>query len=335
MGALTSSIETSPKTAPPFQIGDDIEFRGWRGRLEPGVNPFGASGTERVMVTDDSGIQYWYDPVSDIVFTSPRFSRASLDLAYQKPDAHIDTRQFVDFDRSAWKRAADRSFVVSKLKVDLISRWLAPGATVLDVGCHLGLFVMLAQEAGFACAGIDVSADAIKIGAEQLGIPSLSACTLDHAGFEPESFDGLMIWDVLEHLYDLTNVMQQCATVLKPDGYFFAQVPNHRGITARLKTLACKLRIRRGRFDHFGFPWHLYHFSPRSLDVLVRRAGLETVRIRSYSHRSKSGAARRGIPAWINQRIESLSLSDYLYIVAHKASAARPATSKPEPPPND
>ena len=190
--------------------------------------------------------------------------------------------------------------------------------TVLDVGCHLGLFVMLAQEAGFACTGIDVSADAIKIGAEQLGIPSLSACTLDHAGFAPESFDGLVIWDVLEHLYDLTNVMQQCATVLKPDGYFFAQVPNHRGVTARLKTLACKLRIRRGRFHHFGFPWHLYHFSPRSLDVLVRRAGLETVRIRSYSHRSKSGAAQRGIPAWINQRIESLALSDYLYIVARK-----------------
>ena len=156
MGALTSSIETSPKTTPPFQIGDEIEFRGWRGRLEPGVNPFGTSGRERVVVTDDSGVEYWHDPVSDILFTSPRFSRTSLDLSYQEPDAHIDTRQFLDFDRNAWQRSADRSFIVSRLKVDLISRWLAPGAAVLDVGCHVGLFVMLAQEAGFDCRGTEI-----------------------------------------------------------------------------------------------------------------------------------------------------------------------------------
>ncbi len=335
MGALTSLIETSLKTTPPFQIGDDIEFRGWRGRLEPGVNPFGPSGRERVVVKDNSGVEYWHDPVSDILFTSPRFSRTSLDLSYQEPDAHIDTRQFLDFDRNAWQRSADRSFIVSKLKVDLISRWLAPGAAVLDVGCHLGLFVMLAQEAGFDCRGTDVSADAIKIGTEQLAIPGLSACTLEDAGFEPGSFDGLVIWDVLEHLYDLTDVMQQCVALLKSGGYFFAQVPNHRGISARLKALACKLRLRGGRFHHFGFPWHLYHFSPRSLDLLVRRAGLETLQIRSYSHRSKIGAPGRGIPAWMNQRVEQLALSDYLYIVARKPSQLTSAASRDESQPHD
>ena len=144
-----------------------------------------------------------------------------------------------------------------------------------------------------------------------------------------------MIWDVLEHLYDVSDVMQQCAALLKPDGYFFAQVPNHRGLSARLKALACKLRIRGGRFHHFGFPWHLYHFSPRSLDLLVRRAGLETLQIRSYSHRSKIGAPGRGIPAWINQRVEQLALSDYLYIVARKPSQLTSAASRDEPQPHD
>ena len=335
MATLTSSIDTSPKTTPPFQIGDDIEFRGWRGRLEPGVNPFGASGRERLVLKDDAGIEYWHDPVSDVLYSSPRFSRQSLDLSYQEPDAHIDTRQFLEFDQAAWQRTADRSYIVSKLKVDLISRWLAPGATVMDVGCHLGLFVMLAQQAGFDCRGTDVSADAIKIGTEQLAIPGLSACTLENAGFEPRSFDGLVIWDVLEHLYDLGDVMQQCAALLKPNGYFFAQVPNHRGISARLKALACKLRLRSGRFYHFGFPWHLYHFSPRSLDLLVRRAGLETVQIRSYSHRSKLGTAGRGIPSWVNRRVEQLALSDYLYIVARKPTQLKSADARDELRSND
>ncbi|MCH8165053.1 MAG: class I SAM-dependent methyltransferase [Planctomycetes bacterium] len=318
MSTTTSTLHVPAKTAPPFRIGDLVEYRGWRGRLEAGVNPFGPSGRERLIVTDDLGIEYWHDPVTDILFSSPRFSQASLDESYQQPTAHIDTRQFIGFDRRAWEHQADRSFVVSRLKADLVSQWLKPPSRILDVGCHVGLFVMLAQEAGFECQGIDVSADAVRIGTEQLGIAGLSACTLAQADIEAESFDAVMIWDVLEHLYDLTEMVQQCATVLRRGGYLFAQVPNHRGITAQLKTLACKLRIRHGRFDHFGFPWHLYHFSPKSLTLLARRAGLEAVQIRSFSHRTKAGVSGQGLSRWITRRIEQLAWSDYLYIVARK-----------------
>ncbi len=311
------------KTTPPFRAGDSVEFRGWRGRLEPGVNPFGASGRERLLVTDDSGIEYWHDRATDIVFSSPRFSRESLDDSYQQPTAHIDTREYIGFDRQGWQRQADRSFIVSRLKTDLVSRWLRPGSRLLDVGCHVGLFVMLAREAGFQCLGIDVSADAIKIGTEELGIAGLSTGTVEKADFEPASFDGLVLWDVLEHLYNLMEVMDRCAAVLRPGGYFFAQVPNHRGLSARLKTIACKLRFRHGRFHHFGFPWHLYHFSPKSLDLLARRVGLETISLRSFSHGTKTGAAGRGPGGWINRKIEQLALSDYLYIVARKPKGSR------------
>lgn len=314
-----ASMNPPAKTMPPFRAGDYIEWRGWRGRLEPGVNPFGPSGRERLVVTDGSGIQYWRDPVTDILYSSPRFSRDSLDESYQQPTAHIDTGQYVGFDRRAWERQADRSYVVSRLKVDLVSRWLKPSSRILDVGCHVGLFVMLAGEAGFECRGMDVSADAITIGTEQLGVPGLSASALEQADIEPGSFDGVMIWDVLEHLHNLMEVMEHCAAVLRDGGYFFAQVPNHRGISARLKTLACQLRLRQGRFHHFGFPWHLYHFSPKSLDLMARRVGLDTIELRSFTHRTKAGVSDRGITRWITAKIEQLALSDYLYIVARKA----------------
>ena len=321
MSETTSTISPPAKTTPPFHVGDYVEFRGWRGLLEAGISPFGASGRERLAVTDDCGIEYWHDRATDILFSSPRFSQDSLDHSYQQPTAHIDTRHFVGFDRRAWEQRADRSFIVNRLKVDLASRWLTPGSRILDVGCHVGLFVMLAQEAGFDCRGIDISADAIKIGADHLGIAGLSVGTLEGTGFEPESFDCLMIWDVLEHVYNLMEVMKRCAAVLRPGGYFFAQVPNHRGVSARLKTLACKLCLRHGRFHHFGFPWHLYHFSRRSLDLLTRGVGLATIQVRSFSHRSKTGAVGRGAPRWLNRAIEHLALSDYLYIVARKRAA--------------
>ena len=34
--------------------------------LEPGVNPFGPSARERLILTDACGVQYWHGPVTDI-----------------------------------------------------------------------------------------------------------------------------------------------------------------------------------------------------------------------------------------------------------------------------
>ena len=318
MNTTTQPIESPVKYDPPFRSGDFVECRGWRGLLEPGVNPFGASGRERRIVTDDFGIEYWHDPATDIYFASPRFSQESLNREYQRATSHIDTSQFEDFDRAAWQRAGDRHYQVSRLKVDLLSRWVPPGGRILDVGCHVGLFVMLAREAGFESEGIDLSEEAIRVGTERLGVPRLVAGTLENAGFEPASFDAVVVWDVLEHLYNLVEVMEHCATVLRPGGYLFAQVPNHRGISARLKTILCQLGVRGRRYGHFGFPWHLYHFSPASLRHLADRVGLDTVDIRSFSHRSKDGRSDRGITGRLYGWMEHRALSDYLFVVARK-----------------
>jgi cyclopropane fatty-acyl-phospholipid synthase-like methyltransferase len=179
------------------------------------------------------------------------------------------------------------------------------------------LFVLLAQEAGLDAHGMDVSAPAIDVGLRRIGARNLTVGTIEDASVAPASFDGLVIWDVLEHLYNLMEVMEHCAAALRDGGYFFAQVPNHRGISARLKTAAAKLHLTRGKFNHFGFPWHLYHFSPRSLDALMRRAGLTTVEIASFSHRSKLGQSRGPV----TKMIERMALSDYLYVVARKGTA--------------
>ncbi len=320
---MTKPPERPVKREPPFRSGDHVECRGWRGLLEPGVNPFGVSGRERRVVVDGFGIEYWHDPKTDIYFASPRFSQDSLNREYQRTSSHIDTSVFENFDRDAWERAGDRQYQVSRLKVDLLTRWIPPGGRVLDVGCHVGLFVMLAREAGFESEGIDVSEAAIRVGTESLGVPGLVAGTLEKAAFEPASFDGLVVWDVLEHLYNLIEVMQHCVTVLNPGGYFFAQVPNHRGVSARLKTIACRLGVRGRRYWHFGFPWHLYHFSPASLHHLMKRVGLETVEIRSFSHRSKDGRMSSGPFGRLNGWIERQALSDYLFVVARKPVSDR------------
>ncbi len=313
---MSASIDHAQalRSTPPFRAGQRVAVRGWEGALEPGRNPFGDSGRERTLLVDDLGIHYRHDPVSDIVYASPRFSEADLHREYQRAASHVDTALFRSFDRALWARRGDRSYQVSRLKVELVRQRLPSGGRVLDVGCHVGLFVLLAAEAGLDAHGIDLCAEAVRTGTRSVGAPNLRAGTVETADYAPASFDGIVAWDVLEHLSNVVEVMQRCGELLRPGGWLFAQVPNHRGLGARIKTLSCQLRLRGGSYRHFGFPWHLYHFSPRSLRLLVRRAGLEPVQVRSFSHWSKDG--RGG--ARIVEAVERLALSDYIYVVARR-----------------
>ena len=306
------------KKTPPFYSGDYVECRGWRGVLEDATNPLGPSGKERLILRDCYGIGYFHDPVSDLVYASPRMSQESLIKAYQEPGAHIDTREFKNFNRSKWESKRDRTFIVSNLKVNLAKQCLGKGDSIIDVGCHVGFFVMLAREAGYECDGIDVSSDSVRVGVEDLNIHGLRATTIEDAAIADCSYDGVVIWDVLEHVYNLSEVMNHCKRILKPGGYFFAHVPNHRGLSNRLKTLRSKIGFRNGEYHCFGFPWHLYNFSSKSLCTLVESVGMQPIRTASFSHRSKNGKENKGLTGTLNQWIEGRALSDNLYIVAQK-----------------
>lgn len=307
------------KKTPPFYAGDYVECRGWRGKLEDAENPFGESGKERLILRDCYGIGYFHDPVSDLVYASPRMTQESLIQAYQEPGAHLDTREFKNFNRSEWESKRDRTFVVSNLKVQLAKQYLKIGDSIIDVGCHVGFFVMLAREAGYECDGIDVSSDSVRVGVEDLNIQGLRATTIEDAAIVDSSYDAVVIWDVLEHVYNLSDVMNHCKRILKPGAYFFAHVPNHRGLSNRLKTLRSKLGFRKGEYHCFGFPWHLYNFSTKSLHALVKSVGMQPIHTASFSHRSKNGKDNTGFLGNINKGIEGRALSDNLYIVARKA----------------
>ena len=76
-------------------------------------------------------------------------------------------------------------------------------------------------------------------------MPGLVAGTLESAAFEPERFDGLVIWDVLEHLYNLVEVMEHCVAVLRPGGYLFATI--HRAENREPAALRAERALYRAR----------------------------------------------------------------------------------------
>lgn len=320
-----SADPAAAKTQGRFTLGERVDIRGWQGVLEPAPHPLGDQAKPRVVYTDRHGTQYLHDRVSDLVYTSWRYTPQSLAQCYQNPEAVMaPTFPRDHFNLDAWRQRHDRTYTVSQLKLNLVRNWVSPRypdqrpARLLDVGCNLGLFVMLAQHAGFDAHGLDLSQTAVDFGTRTIGIPNLRCSALETAGIPDQSFDALVIWDVLEHVYNLLEVTQHCARVLKPGGYFFAQVPNHQGITAHTKTFAARIGLTGGQYKHFGFPWHLYHFSPRSLDRLMNRVGLQTCLTASFSHWTKNHPDRRSPLNFLVRWLEQQALSDYVYVVARK-----------------
>jgi 2-polyprenyl-3-methyl-5-hydroxy-6-metoxy-1,4-benzoquinol methylase len=137
---------------------------------------------------------------------------------------------------------------------------------ILDVGSGTGSFVNEMKQHGWEVTGLEPDADARKVALDSYGLKLADSQELYRlqAGY----FDAITLWHVLEHVHDLPAYIQQLKTLLKDTGRLFIAVPNY---TAKDAT------IYREYWAAYDVPRHLYHFSPHSIDVLVRKNGLKVI----------------------------------------------------------
>ena len=138
-----------------------------------------------------------------------------------------------------------------------------PSGHLLEIGCGRGDFLKLAQARGFSATGCDI------FGGNQPACPGISFFDgkLKDAGFAPDSFDVVVIRNVLEHLFDPNAEIREIRRILKPNGYVYLKVPNvefEHGFNCRLVF---------GKEHAFEPPYHLNYFSPASLQEFLRKSG--------------------------------------------------------------
>jgi SAM-dependent methyltransferase len=142
------------------------------------------------------------------------------------------------------------------------------GRRLLDFGCGHGLFLELAQERGFDCAGVDLAKDAVEAAREKP-----SGCNAHHGSPAeiPElaagGFDVITMWSVLAHLAQPVEDVTMLRRLLGPDGVLLILTVN-----------ADSLILRRRLEGWGGFTVnHLLFSSPRTLPRLLERAGFGAV----------------------------------------------------------
>ncbi len=155
-------------------------------------------------------------------------------------------------------------------------RQYRPSGRLLDVGCGIGTFLNIAKSGGFDVQGTEISGYASKYAQEKYGFPVFKG-TLEGAGFDSESFDVVTIWHVLEHVSNPKSTIAEIYRLLKPNGLLVIAVPN---VDNFLMQTLYRL-VKRKELKYFSIEdkeLHLYHFSEKTLRVVLESAGFSIVR---------------------------------------------------------
>ena len=208
-------------------------------------------------------------------------------------------------DDIRWVRTL-KNLVPGRLKwVDRQGDWA--GAKVLDLGCAGGFMAEALAAKGAEVTGIDPAADAIAAAKSHAAATGLAIRYTVGVGealpYQDGEFDVVVCVDVLEHVSDLPQVVQEIARVLRPGGTFLFDTIN-RNALASLATVTVAEDILRllpkGTHDPAMF------IKPSELRSHMKTAGLEPGAI--------TGLGPRGINRRFDLTFGPLPLTAILYM---------------------
>lgn len=180
----------------------------------------------------------------------------------------------------------------NRRRVETVLEYLDPQPhdVVLDCGCGLGWFLKVISEL-YDCRlyGIDPDIERLRrAGGEVGGKAALAAGTIASLPFPSNSFDKIVLSEVLEHVIDDAGGLKEARRVLRPGGVMAITVPNRHYPFLWDPVNAVRERfgrppIRRGMF---GGIWtnHLRLYSRSDLVDLVRQTDLAVDDVRSFVH---------------------------------------------------
>jgi SAM-dependent methyltransferase len=148
-----------------------------------------------------------------------------------------------------------------------LRKLLPRGKTLLEVGCHAGVLLDRFRGQGWSVSGVEPDGRAANFARSHYGL-DVKASTLEDAGYDPATFDAVVMLHVIEHLDDPAGTLEAIARVLRPHGFLAVETPVY-------NTLMYRLLGRRER--SLSCDGHIVFYTDRTLAALLERCGFEIV----------------------------------------------------------
>lgn len=260
--------------------------------------------------------QLFHNKELDLLETFPQPQGEKLSNYYKSEDyiSHTDTkRNLLEFVYHSIRQIA------LKRKLKLINSFNSESKTLLDIGCGTGDFLETALKAEWNITGIEPDPQARQIANSKTKEAVFEIEELER--LQPNSFDVITLWHVLEHLPNLEKHMALFKSLLKPNGTLVIAVPNFKSYDAK---------YYKNFWAAYDVPRHLWHFSKRAIQELFKIENFKLVKtlpmifdayyVSLLSEKYKSGFMNPFKAFWIGWRSNlkartSKEYSSHIYIL--------------------
>lgn len=218
--------------------------------------------------------------------------------------------------------------VIDKSAGLIESRTRVGRGRLLDIGCGYGFFLQEMQSRGWQVEGIEISGPGRRYVRDKSDI-RVHSQPLEDLALPENSFDVVTLFYVIEHVLDPLRLLREVKRVLKPDGFVLLRWPHSTPIVKILGPVSRKL-------DLYHTPYHLYDFSPKTIEKLLVLCGFKEIEtmIVGYTRPCKRlGRWASTVFGQMGEALYSLSGRKILFpgisktTMAFKASKREPANS--------
>lgn len=157
-------------------------------------------------------------------------------------------------------------------RFNFIYNFISPNqpAVIAEVGSNLGYFANYLINRGHKVISVELN-DSLRDSQKVLfGINSIKEVTL----IPDRSVDVFVFLDVIEHIPDLDSILFLVKQKLVIGGIIYLQFPNFNSLTARM---------RGSQWSWLSAPDHLYHFTPKSAKLLLKKNGFTISKHKTFS----------------------------------------------------
>ncbi|MCX7696353.1 MAG: class I SAM-dependent methyltransferase [Bacteroidales bacterium] len=189
----------------------------------------------------------------------------------EKLSSYYESNNYVSHNEKA-TGLINRLFILARhftvqIKVSIVKKY-ACGKILMDIGAGSGSFVAHAIKKGFEASGVEVNENARLFCQQHYGIELYPPSILKE--FQPNKFDALTLWHVLEHISDFEQQIDLYHQLLRKKGVLILALPNFESYDAA---------YFKENWAAWDVPRHLWHFSPNQIQFLSNNKGFTLEKI--------------------------------------------------------
>ncbi len=155
--------------------------------------------------------------------TLPPFYRNANWEKYQKNQSVFHRRYYCESNVSS-----RLEYLFKKNVIGLVDRWVKP---VLDFGCGNGMDLEFFPHLDDVIA-VDLHFDTLCQAARRHKKPVYFQSDIASSMFKLSSFQTILAFDVLEHVFALDLTVQSLANILHPEGFMYVLIPTEGGLAS-------------------------------------------------------------------------------------------------------